>query len=108
MTPFEDFSTPLEDFDADDIWETKEGKLIPIPYMSDQHLQNAIPFLENARRRIACDYAATAENDYSYEWDTVQINDTIERMRSEIRRRWKQGTTVVEYNNPYYQARSTN
>ncbi len=92
-----DFSTPLEDFDVDDVWVTRNGRSIPIPYMSDRHLLNAINFLAECE---CCGWRAAAVSPV----DSLigQIMNWLERLEDELRWRRERNVRVEEFNNPYY------
>ena len=88
----------VDGFDADDIWWTGDGKAIPIIYMSERHLKNAIEYLEGRIGSLTGRFYAWCESEILIEYE-----EELERLLQEERRRKLEKVFVIEVGNPYYE-----
>jgi len=95
---------PIEDFDEDEIWETADGKRIPIPYLSDRHLKNAIRRTEELLSDALDMYDFASETDRAWIMGKVEeLEDILSVLNDEVERRRKEKVIVREIGNPYYE-----
>jgi 3'-phosphoadenosine 5'-phosphosulfate sulfotransferase (PAPS reductase)/FAD synthetase len=95
---------PIEDFDDDEIWETADGKRIPIVYLSDRHLKNAVRRFEElvSDAEEMRDFASERDQNWA-EQKVEEVEDTLMMLEQEVERRKREKVVVREVGNPYYE-----
>lgn len=92
---------PIEDFDDDEIWETADGERIPIVYLSDRHLKNAVRRFEELVSDVEEMRDFAPERDQTWaeqkvEEEELMQKEEIETIAEMIRKLKADGITLEE------------
>jgi len=92
---------PISEFSEEELWETRDGDLIPIVYLSDRHLENCIEVLQEIVNR-SMDEAGYRYNADHALLDVEEQERKLHLLKEESKRRKVEGIKVGEAVNPYY------